>query len=139
LDSAPFSVANKMRLQNEAIKHASTMAKISFKNGKSSYEKFFGAPSPTTPETCISNLGRVGYVTHRNIFKNKYKPRAFMGYMVGYAMNHSPHTYKIFYMNQEKQEKSLLHEMLDRYIGIIQVNQNQRIYHHYLQKLKVYY
>jgi hypothetical protein len=28
--------------------------------------------------------------------KNKYKPRAFKHYMVGYAMNHIPHTYKVF-------------------------------------------
>jgi hypothetical protein len=39
-------------------------------------------------------------------------------------------------MKQEKQEKLLLQEMSDGYIGIIQINQNQEIYHHYLQKLK---
>jgi hypothetical protein len=58
--------------------------------------------------------------------------------MVGYAANHSPHTYKVSNMNQEKQEKLLLQEMLDGYIGITQINQNQRTYHHYLQKWKDY-
>jgi hypothetical protein len=47
-------------------------------------------PSPITPETC-ANFGRIG-----NFLKNKYKPRAFKCYMVGYAMNRRAHTYKVF-------------------------------------------
>jgi hypothetical protein len=71
------------------------MENISIKDGKSPYEKFFGVPSPITPETCF-NFGRIGYVTYGNVLNNKYKPRAFKCHMVGYAMNHSGHTYKAF-------------------------------------------
>jgi hypothetical protein len=56
--------------------------------------------------------------------------------MVGYVANHSPHTYKGFKYEPGKQEKLLLQGMSDGYIGIVQINQNQWIYHHFLQKLK---
>jgi hypothetical protein len=95
LDTVKLSVAHKMKLQKEAIKYASTMANISIKDGKSPYEKFFGVPSPITPETCVY-FGRIGYVTYGNVLKKKYKPRAFKCHTVGYAMNHSAHTYKVF-------------------------------------------
>jgi hypothetical protein len=58
-------------------------------------KSFSGIPSPITPEHCV-DFGRIGYVTYGNVLKKKYKPRAFKCYMVGYAMNHSPHTYKVF-------------------------------------------
>jgi hypothetical protein len=68
---------------------------ISIRDGKSPYEKFFGTPSPITPDTRVS-FGRIGYVTYGHALKNKYKPRACKCYMVGYAANHSPHTYEVF-------------------------------------------
>jgi hypothetical protein len=71
------------------------MANILIKDGKSPYQKCFGVPSPITPETWV-NVGRVGCVPYGNVLKNKYKPRAFKCIMVGYAMNHSVHTYKVF-------------------------------------------
>jgi hypothetical protein len=95
LDTVKLNTAHKMKLQKEAIQYASTMANISIKDGKSPYEKIFGVPSPITPETCV-NFGWIGYVTYGHALKNKYKPRAFKCYMVGYAMNHSAHTYKVF-------------------------------------------
>jgi hypothetical protein len=98
------------------------MANISIKDGKSRYEKLFGSPSPITPETCVS-FGRIGYVTSGHASKYKYRSRALV-----YD--------KFSNMNQGKQEKLLLQEMLDGYIGIIQINQNQWVYCHYLQKLK---
>jgi hypothetical protein len=90
LDTVKLSVAQTMKLWKEGIQYASTMATVSIKDSKSPYEKFFGVPSPITPETCV-NFGRIGYVTYENIFKNKYKPRAFKCHIVGYAMNHSAH------------------------------------------------
>jgi hypothetical protein len=80
-DTVKQSVAHKMKLQKEGIQYESTMANISIKDYKSPYEKFFGAPSPITPETCV-NFGRIGYVADGNILKNKYRC-----HMVGYAMN----------------------------------------------------
>jgi hypothetical protein len=70
------------------------MANISIKDGMSPHEEFFGILSPITQEHCV-DFRRIGYVTYRNVLKNKYKPRAFKCYMVGYAMNHSPHPYKV--------------------------------------------
>jgi predicted acetyltransferase len=39
LDSVQLSAAHKMKLWEEAIQYASTMANISIKDGKSPYEK----------------------------------------------------------------------------------------------------
>jgi hypothetical protein len=71
------------------------MANLSVKDDKSPHERFFGTPSPIKPEHCI-NFGRIGYATYGQKLKNKSKPRAFKCYMVGYAEDHSPHTYKLF-------------------------------------------
>jgi hypothetical protein len=70
LDTGKLSMAHKMKLQKEAIQYASTMSNISIKDGKSPYEKFFGVPSPITPEICV-NFGRIGYVTYGHALKNK--------------------------------------------------------------------
>jgi hypothetical protein len=51
LDTVQLNVAHTMKLQKEAIQYASTMANIYIKDSKSPYEKFFGIPSPITPET----------------------------------------------------------------------------------------
>jgi hypothetical protein len=108
LDTVKLSVAHKMKLRKEAIQYASTMANISIKDGKSPYEKFFGVTSRITPETCV-NFGRIGYVTYGNVLKNKYKPRrAFKCHMVGYAMNHSEHTYKDFKYEPRKPGKNMV-------------------------------
>jgi hypothetical protein len=58
-----LKAAHKMKLRKEAIQYVYTMANISIRDSKSPYEKFFGTPSPTTPETCVS-FGRIGYVTY---------------------------------------------------------------------------
>jgi hypothetical protein len=73
LDSVKLNMARKMKLRKKAIQYEYTMTNISIKDGKSPYEKFFGVPSPISPETCVS-FGRIGYVTYGNILKNKYKP-----------------------------------------------------------------
>jgi hypothetical protein len=52
LSTVKLNVAHKRTLQKEAIQYTSTMANISIKDDKSSYEKFFGVASPRTPETC---------------------------------------------------------------------------------------
>jgi hypothetical protein len=54
LDTVQLNAAHKMKFRKEAIQYASTMANISIRDGKSPYEKFFGTPSPITPETCVS-------------------------------------------------------------------------------------
>jgi hypothetical protein len=56
---------------------------------------FFGTLSSIKPEHCV-NFGRIGYTSYGQIFKNKYKPRAFMCNTVGYVENHNPHTNKVF-------------------------------------------
>jgi hypothetical protein len=71
------------------------MANISIKYSMSPHEKNFGMPTPITPEHCV-DFGRIGYVTYGNVLKTKYKPRTFKCYMVVYALNHSPHSYKVF-------------------------------------------
>jgi hypothetical protein len=81
LDSVQLSPSIKMTLRKEAIRYAVTMANISIKNNTSPYEKFFGVPQALKPEHCM-NFGRIGYVTHGNKLKNKYKPRAFKCYKV---------------------------------------------------------
>jgi hypothetical protein len=86
--------------------------------GKSPYQKNFGVPSPITPEICVY-FGTIGYVTYGNILKNKYKPRAFKCIMVGYAMNHSAHTYKVFKYEPGNQVKLQIQGMLSGNIGII--------------------
>jgi hypothetical protein len=70
LDTEKLNVAHKMKLWKEAIQYASMMANISIKDGKSPFEKFFGVPSPITPETCV-NFGRIGYVTYGHALKNR--------------------------------------------------------------------
>jgi hypothetical protein len=94
-DTVKLGPAHKMKLRKEAIQYACTMANISINDGISPHEKFFGVPSPITPEHCV-DFGRIGYVTYGNVLKNKYIPRAFKCFMVGYAMNYSPHSYKVF-------------------------------------------
>jgi hypothetical protein len=121
LYAVKLAVAQKMKLRKEAIRYASTMVNMSIKDGNSPYQKFFGAPSPITPETCV-NFGRIGYATYANVVKNKYKPRASKCIMVRYAMNHSAHTYKYLNMKQENQLKLSLQGMLDGNIGIIHIN-----------------
>jgi hypothetical protein len=56
---------------------------------------FFGTPSPITLETCVS-FGRIASVTYEQALENKYRPRAFKCYLVGYASNNSTHTDKVF-------------------------------------------
>jgi hypothetical protein len=79
-----------MKLRKEAIQYASTIAKYQSNMAKHNM-KFFGTPLAITPEHCVS-FGRIGYVTYGHRLKNKYRPRAFKCYLVGYAMNHNPHT-----------------------------------------------
>jgi hypothetical protein len=93
LDSVQLSSSIRMTFRKEAIWYAATMANISIKDNTSTHEKFLGVLSALKPENCI-NFGRIGYVTPGNKLKNKYKPRAFKCYMVGYAEDHSPQTYK---------------------------------------------
>jgi hypothetical protein len=69
----------------------------------------FGSTSPITPETCVS-FGRIGYVTHGHALENRYRARAFKCYMVGYAANHSPHTYKVFKYEPEKAGEIICYE-----------------------------
>jgi hypothetical protein len=95
LDTVKLGPAHKMKLRKEAIPYASTMANISIKDDISPHDNCFGIPSPISPEHCV-DFGRIGYVTYGNVLKNKYKTRAFKCYMVGYTMNHSLHTYKVF-------------------------------------------
>jgi hypothetical protein len=54
LDTVKPAVAHKMKTRKEAIRYTSTMANISIKDGKSPYQKFFGVPSPISPETCVN-------------------------------------------------------------------------------------
>jgi hypothetical protein len=95
LDAVKLGPAHKMKLRNEAIQYASTMANIPINDGMSPQKKFFGILVPITPEHYV-DFGKIRYVTYGNVLKNKYKPRAFKFYMVGYAMNHSPNTYNLF-------------------------------------------
>jgi hypothetical protein len=71
-------------------------------------KSFFGIPSPITPEHCV-DFGIIGYVTHRNVLKNKYKPRAFKCYMGGYTIAVIHIRYSD--TNLENPEKSSFQEM----------------------------
>jgi hypothetical protein len=64
LDAVKLGPAHKMK----SIQYASTMANISINDGMSPHEKFFGIPSPITPENCV-DFGRIGYVTYGNVLK----------------------------------------------------------------------
>jgi transposase InsO family protein len=91
LDSmVKLSAGIKQKLRKEAIRYATTMANISLQNDKYLMKDFVGTPSPIKPEHCI-NFGRIGYATYGQKLKNKYNPRAFKCYMVGYVEDHSPH------------------------------------------------
>jgi hypothetical protein len=90
-----------MKLRRESMQYAFTMPSISINDSMSPHDKFFGIPSPITPEHCV-DFGRIRYVTYSNVLNNKYKPRAFKCYMVGNAMNHSSNTYKVFRHESEK-------------------------------------
>jgi hypothetical protein len=76
LDSVQISPSINMTLRKEAIRYAATMANISIQDNTSHHEMFFGVPSALKPEHC-TNFGRIGYVTHGNTLKNKYKPKSF--------------------------------------------------------------
>ena len=65
------------------------------KGGKTPDQKF-GCPSPDISRYSIE-FGRAGYVTIRNKFQGKIKPRSHKCIMLGYADNHSADTYMMFY------------------------------------------
>jgi hypothetical protein len=56
LDTVQIIAAHKMKLREEEIQYASTMANISIRDVKSPYEKFFGTPSPITPVLVLGEL-----------------------------------------------------------------------------------
>jgi hypothetical protein len=75
-----------------------TMANISCNdtiNKLSPYQKFYGK-SPLLKMEHLVQFGRLGYVTDRRKIKSKLAPKAIKCLFVGYAFNHSAHTYCMY-------------------------------------------
>jgi hypothetical protein len=101
MEAADLTEGLRNLLRNEAIMTATTMANIScndITNKLSPYQNFYGK-SPLLKMEHLVQFGRLGYVTDRRKIKSKLAPKAIKCLFVGYAFNHSAHTYP--YINPE--------------------------------------
>jgi len=96
LEAADLTEGTRHRLRQLAIDNATLIYNTSCNNGhQTPYELFFGKKPTISPINMIQ-FGRMGYVTDRSKIKSKLQPKAFKCLFVGYALNHSAHTYKMF-------------------------------------------
>jgi hypothetical protein len=85
-------------LRNEAIMTATTLANMSsndMQSHLSPYQKFYNK-APLLKLEHLVQFGRLGYVTDRRKTKSKLAPKAIKCFFVGYAFNHSAHTYRLY-------------------------------------------
>jgi hypothetical protein len=77
---------------------ATTLANISYNDTQSHlspYQKFYNK-APLIKLEHLVQFGRLGYVTDRRKIKSKLAPKAIKCLFVGYAFNHSAHTYRLY-------------------------------------------
>ena len=98
MEAADLTESMRNMLRNEAIMTATTMANITcndMTNKLSPYQKFYGKP-PLLKLEHLVQFGRLGYVADRRKIKSKLAPKAYKCLFVGYAFNHSAHTYRMY-------------------------------------------
>jgi hypothetical protein len=98
MEAADLTDRLRNLLRNEAIMTATTMANIScndITNKLPQYQTFYGK-SPQLKLEHLVQFGRLGYVTDRRKIMGKLAPKAVKCLFVGYAFNHSAHTYRMY-------------------------------------------
>ena len=102
MESADLTNGLKNILRAEAVHTVSLLDNLTPSPGetKSKYEKFFGKKSPITLKDLVI-FGRIGYKTLRHKIKGKLKPKAMKCMMVGYAMEHSTTTYRLYMFDKK--------------------------------------
>ena len=88
----------KTLLRAEAESTAETLANLACtqrSKDKSPNQLFNGRKSKLQAGHLVE-FGRIGYVTLRTKIKKKWVDKSFKGIMVGYAMDHTPDTYRIY-------------------------------------------
>ena len=96
LAAASFNERTKDLLRAEAITTSCILDNtVCNERGQSKYELFFGRKPNLLPKSMIE-FGRIGYVTDRRKIKGKMRPKSNPYVMVGYALNHSIDTYRMY-------------------------------------------
>jgi hypothetical protein len=98
METADLTEGLRKLLRNKAIMTATTKSNIScndITNKLSPYQKFYGK-SPLLKMEHLVQFGRLGYVTHRRKIKCKLASKVIKCLFVGYAFNHSAHTYRMY-------------------------------------------
>jgi hypothetical protein len=98
MEAADLTEGLRNLLRNEAIMTATTLANIScndMQSHQSPYQKFYNK-APLLKLEHLVRFGRLRYVTDRRKIKSKLAPKAIKCLFVGYAFNHSAHTYRVY-------------------------------------------
>ena len=96
MEAADLTTPMRNRLRAEAIETATMLYNTSCNEAdKSPYEKMFDI-KPSLNPTNMVQFGRLAYVTDRSKIRRKTDPKAYKCIFVGYALNHSPNTYKLY-------------------------------------------
>jgi hypothetical protein len=98
MEAADLTEGLRNLLRNEAIITATTLANIScndMQSHQSPYQKFYDK-EPLLKLGHLAEFGRLGYVTERRKIKSKLAPKAIKYLLVGYAFNHTAHTYRLY-------------------------------------------
>ena len=102
LTAAKFTPGARKLLWAEAVNTSNFIYNIMIpsKREESPYFMLWGKPSPRLRK--LVEFGRIGYVAVRTKIKRKMAPKAFKAIMVGYSMQHSSDTYRMFNPNTKK-------------------------------------
>ena len=102
MESADLTEGLKNILRAEAIHTVSLLDNLTPAPGetKSKYEKFYNRKSPITLADLVI-FGRIGYKTIRTKIKGKLKPKAMKCMMVGYAIEHTTTTYRLYMFDRK--------------------------------------
>ena len=96
MEAADFTQSLRNLLRGEAIMTASILDNLACKtNNQSAFELFYNRQSLLAPKH-FQPFGRLGYITIRDKIRSKLKPKATICVFVGYAMQHSPNTYRFY-------------------------------------------
>jgi transposase InsO family protein len=99
MEAADLTVGLRNLLRGEAIHTATFIGNmcVSPRNmhDTTPYEKFYKKKPQLQPVDLIQ-FGRIGYVTKRDKFQSKYKPKAYKCLFMGYSPYHSINTYRLY-------------------------------------------
>ena len=84
-----------LRAEAEATAEILSNIACSYRQPQSPNVVFDGKPAKLTPKHLVE-WGRIGYVTIRTKIQKKWRDRAVKMIMVGYALDHTPDTYRMY-------------------------------------------